>query len=250
MLTETWVIFRRQVRHHLRNPVWVSFGVAQPIVYLVLFGPLLANLRGGGLGGDDSLNVFVPGLLVQLSVLGSGLAGFAAIQELREGVIDRQRVTQARRSSLVLGRSLAHVATIVVQSTFLILVAIPLGLRPHVGGAALTVALLALLSLGLASGAFSLGLLLREEMALSPLLQGLTLPAVLLSGFLLPMTLAPGWLWRFSQFNPLSYLVDAGRDLFAGDLASRSVAEGLAVAIAVTLLLTVWSTRRLQRQDR
>ena len=41
MLTETWVIFQRQMRSLLRNPVWVFFGLSQPILYLVLFGPLL-----------------------------------------------------------------------------------------------------------------------------------------------------------------------------------------------------------------
>ena len=41
MLTETLVVFQRQMRILLRNPVWVFFGLTQPILYLVLFGPLL-----------------------------------------------------------------------------------------------------------------------------------------------------------------------------------------------------------------
>ena len=70
----------------LRNPVWVVFGLTQPILYLVLFGPLLKNVTGGGLGGNDSWRIFVPGLLLQLAIFGAGFAGFGIIQELREGV--------------------------------------------------------------------------------------------------------------------------------------------------------------------
>jgi ABC-2 type transport system permease protein len=96
MFTEMFVIFQRQMRILLRNPVWVFFGLTQPILYLALFGPLLKNVSGGGLGGDSAWRVFVPGLLLQLAIFGAGFAGFGVIQELREGVIDRQRVTPAR----------------------------------------------------------------------------------------------------------------------------------------------------------
>ena len=41
MPTETFIVFQRQMRILLRNPVWVFFGLSQPIIYLVLFGPLL-----------------------------------------------------------------------------------------------------------------------------------------------------------------------------------------------------------------
>src|SRR3954464_15369975 len=123
MLTETFVVFQRQMRILLRNPVWVFFGLTQPVLYLVLFGPLLKKVSGGGLGGNASWSVFVPGLLLQLALFGAGFAGFGIIQELREGVIDRQRVTPAHRSSLIMGRTLTNVVTIGVQAVLLTLVA-------------------------------------------------------------------------------------------------------------------------------
>src|SRR3954452_16444126 len=134
MLIETWVIFQRQMRGLLRNPVWVFFGLTQPVLYLVLFGPLLKNVSGGGLGGDASWSVFVPGLLLQLTIFGAGFAGFGIIQELREGVIDRQRVTPASRLSLLLGRTLSSTVTIGVQAVIIVIVAIPFGLQPTWGG--------------------------------------------------------------------------------------------------------------------
>ena len=59
----------------------------------------------------------MPGLLLQLAIFGAGFAGFGIIQELREGVIDRQRVSPARRLCLILGRTLQVTVTIGVQAS-------------------------------------------------------------------------------------------------------------------------------------
>src|SRR6195952_5882513 len=147
MATETLVVFQRQMRILLRNPIWVVFGLTQPIIYLVLFGPLLKKVSGGGLGGDNSWRIFVPGLLMQLAIFGAGFAGFGIIQELREGVIDRQRVTPARRGSLILGRTLGNMVTIGVQGTLLVLVAIPFGLSASWLGVVASLLLVCLLAL-------------------------------------------------------------------------------------------------------
>jgi ABC-2 type transport system permease protein len=249
MLTETWVIFVRQSRQLLRNPVWVFFGLTQPILFLVLFGPLLKNVQGGGLGGDDSWRVFVPGLLLQLAIFGAGFAGFGIIQELREGVIDRQRVTPARRGSLILGRTLQNMVTIVVQSIILCLVAIPFGLRPTWGGVAASILVIAVLAIGISAFSYAMGLILKDEDAFAPFIQSVSLPLLLLSGVLLPMSLAPTWLHDVSKVNPLTYVVDGTRALFAGDFSDVDVPVGIGVAVVLGALLAWWGTRTFQRQS-
>jgi ABC-2 type transport system permease protein len=230
----------------LRNPVWVFFGLTQPILYLVLFGPLLKNVSGGGLGGSASWSIFVPGLLLQLAIFGAGFAGFGIIQELREGVVDRQRVTPARRVSLLLGRTLSNVLTIGVQAAILVLVAIPFGLEPSWIGIAVSIALVCLLALGISAASYSMGLILKNEDSFAPFIQGVSLPLLLLSGVLLPMTLAPLWLKKVSDLNPLSYLITAVRSLFVNDYGT-DVAIGIVVTVCVAVLLAIWGTRTFQR---
>lgn len=247
MPTETFVVFQRQMRILLRNPVWVFFGLTQPILYLVLFGPLLKRVSGGGLGGNASWSIFVPGLLLQLALFGAGFAGFGIIQELREGVIDRQRVTPARRTSLILGRTLGNVVTIGVQGVILVLVALPFGLRASWKGIAASVALICLLALGVSAASYAMGLILKDEDAFAPFIQGVSLPLLLLSGVLLPMSLAPTWLRRASQVNPLTHVVDATRALFRGDFGVSTVAWGTGVTVVLAGLLAWWGTRTFQR---
>jgi ABC-2 type transport system permease protein len=249
VLVETWVVCARQTKMLLRNPVWVFFGLTQPILFLVLFGPLLKNVSGGGLGGDDSWRVFVPGLVLQLTIFGAGFAGFGIIQELREGVVDRQRVTPAHRLALILGRTLSNVATIGVQAVVLTLVAIPFGLRASFLGVVLTILLVCVLAMGLAAASYSMGLILRDEDSFAPVIQSLTLPLLLLSGVFLPMSLAPTWLRRISQANPLSYVVDGSRALFAGNFASGDTLAALVATVGVTAALLWWGTRRFQRNS-
>jgi ABC-2 type transport system permease protein len=249
MLTETWVVFQRAMRMLLRNPVWVFFGLTQPILYLVLFGPLLKNVNGGGLGGDATWAIFVPGLLLQLVVFTGGFAGFGIIQELREGVIERQRVTPASRTALTLGRSLCQTVTIGVQSLLLVLVAIPFGLDASVRGVALSLVVVMLLTLGISSASFAMGLILQDEDSFAPFIQGVTLPLMLLSGVFLPMALAPGWLRHLSELNPLTHSLDALRDLFHGSLTSGDVAWGTATSLAMAGLLLWWGSRTFARSS-
>jgi ABC-2 type transport system permease protein len=249
MVTETWVVFQRAMRMLLRNPVWVFFGLTQPILYLVLFGPLLKNVNGGGLGGDASWAIFVPGLLLQLVVFTGGFAGFGIIQELREGVIERQRVTPASRTALTLGRSLCQTVTIGVQSLLLVLVAIPFGLDASVRGVALSLVVVMLLTLGISSASFAMGLILQDEDSFAPFIQGVTLPLMLLSGVFLPMALAPGWLRHLSELNPLTHSLDALRDLFHGSLTSGDVAWGTATSLAMAGLLLWWGSRTFARSS-
>jgi ABC-2 type transport system permease protein len=249
MFTETFVIFQRQMRILLRNPVWVFFGLTQPILYLALFGPLLKNVSGGGLGGDAAWRVFVPGLLLQLAIFGAGFAGFGIIQELREGVIDRQRVTPARRTSLIMGRTISNMVTIGVQAFVLILVALPFGLRASWSGIVSSVVMICLLALGISAASYAMGLILKDEDSFAPFIQGVSLPLLLLSGVLLPMSLAPAWLRHTSEVNPLTYVVDATRALFRGDWSNHNVWIGALVTIALGALLGWWGTRTFQRQS-
>lgn len=247
MTTETWVIFLRQMRILLRNPVWIFFGLSQPILYLALFGPLLKNVSGGGLGGSGAWSVFVPGLLLQLALFGAGFAGFGIIQELREGVIDRQRVTPASRLSLIMGRTLSNVVTIGSQAVLLTLVAIPFGLDPSWVGVVASIILVSLLALGISSASYAMGLILKDEDSFAPFIQGVSLPLLLLSGVLLPMTLAPTWLRRLSQANPLSYVVDAERAMFRGTFTTSHVLYGVVAAVGLAALLSWWGARTFQR---
>ena len=240
-LRDTWLMFQRSVWLTLRSPVWLFFGLMQPILYLVLFGPLLEKIvQAPGFPPGGAWNVFVPGLLIQIAMFGASFVGFGLIAELRYGVVERMRVTPMSRVAMLLGRSLRDVFFLLLQGIVLIVIAIPFGLRIDGAAIALTLALLALIGLALAPFSYTLGLVTKSEDALAPAINTIMFPVLLLSGILLPMSLAPDWLRTLANVNPFSHAVDAARALFNGDFGSPEIVIGtVLMAILAVIALRV-----------
>jgi len=237
VMRDTWLVFGRYFGLFIRNPVWVAIGVVQPLLYLLLFAPLLksvATVQGFPAGG--AYNVFVPGLLVQLGMFGAAGVGFSLISELRFGVIERLRVTPVSRVALLLGRAVRDVLSILSQSLILILLALPFGLSIHPLGVVIVLALIALIGLLTASIAYAVALWLRSEDSYAPLIFTSSLPILLLSGVLLPLGLAPQWLRTIAAANPLSYAVDAARALFIDHPGDPSVVKGVVIMLVLAVL--------------
>ena len=136
-LRDTQLMFGRSLIRTLRNPVWVVIGLLQPVLYLLLFAPLLDGLRMPGFDQTSSLNIFVPGLLVMIALFSAGFAGFGILDDLREGVVERLRVTPASRLALLLGMVLHDVLVFLIQCGLLVVAATLMGLRADPVGLAL-----------------------------------------------------------------------------------------------------------------
>jgi ABC-2 type transport system permease protein len=249
LIRDTWLIFERSMYLTLRNPVWVVFGLMQPILFLVLFGPILNNIatQSAGFPSGGAFNVFVPGLLIQISLFGAAFVGFGLIAELRAGVIERMRVTPISRAAMLLGRALRDVVILVVQGILLVVLALPFGLKIDPLGVLVSLGLLALVGLVIAPLSYSLALLLKSEDALAPLLNGIALPLLLLSGILLPITLAPGWLQTLAKLDPLSYAVTSIRYLFNGRFADPAVISGVGLMAVLAIAAVLVGRRAFER---
>ena len=247
-LRDIWLVFLRYWGIFLRNPAWVAIGVLQPVLYLVLFAPLLKSISGvHGFPSGGAYNVFVPGLLIQLGMFGAAGVGFSLIAELRAGVVERFRVTPVSRLALLLGRALRDIVMILMQATILILLSLPFGLSIHFTGVLVMLALIALLGLLMASISYACALWLKSEDSFAPLIFTATLPLLLLSGVLLPLTLAPGWLRNIAAFNPLSYAVDAARAVFNDHLGDVSVEKGVLIVAVLAVLAVAVAVRAFGR---
>jgi ABC-2 type transport system permease protein len=253
---DTLFIFRRQLRLILRNPAFLTIGLLQPILYLVLFGPLLTKLPAGTLAGGsgtggtaEAYRFFVPGLLIQLALFGSTFVGFAIISDWRAGVIERYRVTPVSRVSILAGRVLRDVLALIIQSIVLILVGVAFGLRAPLPAVLLSFAFIAVVAIGLASASYAVALLLKSEDAFAPMINSVVVPLILLSGIMLPMSLGPGWLQGVARISPFRYIIDAMRDAYAGHYFDTVMVEGLAVAVGLAAVLLWLGSRVFVREN-
>jgi len=223
-LRDSLLIYRRSLTLTLRQPVWIIMGIFQPILYLVLFGPLLeASTKAAG-AGTNAFNWFIPGLLVQIAVFGGAFVGFGLVAELRNGVVERMRVTPMSRSAMLVGRSLRDVTILVAQGALMIVLAIPFGLHLDPAGSIALLGLLALIGLVTAPLSYTAALVLKSEDAL-------------------PMALAPDWLRFIASLNPLTHAVDASRALFNGDWGNVEVPIGIGLT-TILAIGAVWLASR------
>jgi len=252
LLRDVWLIFQRQVVLLWRNPVWVFVGIFQPVMYLLLFAPLLKPALEplGVTTNAEVYRVFVPGLLVLLAIFGGLFQGFGLIAELRAGVIERSRVTPVSRVALLLGRSLRDVVSLLVQAVIITLLALLFDLRVQLVDLLLAYLMLALISLMTSAVSYGVALAVKSEDVLAPLMNTVAQPVFLLSGILLPLIFAPAWLRRVADWNPFAWAVDGTRALFAGDIGNDRVWQGLLIVGVLTVLSVWWAARQFARSVR
>ena len=144
---DTWNVLTRELKPVVRDPFTLIFSLVQPLVFLGLFAPLLIGSSGQPVG--ETLQWFVPGVLVMIVLFGTGATGSNLQYEMMTGSHERTLVAPLSRSSLLVGRALKEIAPIVVQALIIVLIAWPFGFTINVPGLVIGLALLAVFGVGL-----------------------------------------------------------------------------------------------------
>jgi ABC-2 type transport system permease protein len=245
---EFGVLFNRALRGSLRNPVWLFIGLFQPVLYLLLFAPLLKGLNGvPGFPPGGAYAVFTPGLLVMLALFTTAFAGFSLVDHIRNGFVERLLVTPASRLSMLLAWLVRDVSVLLVQSVIAVLLAFLLGLTVSLAGLLVTFSLMALTGLLMASCSYALALLLKREDAMASVLNTVATPLMLLSGITLPLTLAPTIIRAIASVNPLAYEVTAARSLFLGNFGDSAMVVSFVLLGGLAALAFWWAMRSLRK---
>jgi ABC-2 type transport system permease protein len=244
---DVYLLFMRHLKKGLRAPVWLLIGLSQPVLYLVLYMPLLKNMGNTALmPTGEIVRIFVPGMLV-IMAMGALFAGFSFIDEIRQGLIARWLVTPTARVGLILSLVFNQVLTLFLQSCILLVIACFLGLHVSFAGIALTMALIMLIGITMSSFSYAISLSVKDEGVLASITNTSYLPLMLLSGIMLPIAFAPNWIKTMALFNPFYYAVEASRSLFAGEYGNLIIVKGFAIVILFAALALWLAVRALNK---
>jgi ABC-2 type transport system permease protein len=242
-LADTWNVMVRELKPVFREPASVLFAMVQPLVFLGLFAPLLPEVENG-----SALQWFVPGIVAMTALMGASFTGANLTQEIVTGSHERLLVSPLSRSSLLVGRALKEVVPMLMQTVIILAVVTPFGFDLHPVGVLVGMAVLSLFSIGVGALSFALALVSKDqEWLFWTVQQTLIFPVLLLAGVLLPLEGAPGWLSTASDLNPLKYVVEAERALFAGEFPVDTVTYGFLGAAVVAALGLVVGLRAMNR---
>ena len=243
------LVWWRETLTILRDPFSLIFSLLQPLVFLALFAPLLNGLAGGSVGTGTTLQFFLPGVIVMITMFGTSMTGVNLQFEIMTGAFERILATPLSRPALLIGRALKELSPLVVQAAIITLVAWPFGFQLFPLHIAVGLLILGVFGVGVGALSYALAIVSRKtEWIFWMVQQSLLFPLLILSGMMLPLETGPQWMQIASKFNPLTYIVDAERMLFAGSVGP-DVLWG-AIAAALTAVLGLWvGVRTVTRAD-
>ena len=245
---DTGIVLARELKPVLRDPFSVVFSMIQPLFFLALFAPLLSSVTG--LGTGSSLQWFVPGIVVMSCLFGASMTGSNLLLEMQTGSHERSLVSPLSRSSLLLGRAMKEIVPVVVQAVVVVAAVAATSFDVHPLGIAVGLLVLSVFCVGLGSLSYALALATRgQDWIFWTVQQTFLFPVLLLAGMLLPVDGGPGWLRTLSQANPLTYIVDAERSLFAGRFDGGLLLQGAAAAVLVAVLGLTVGLRAMAKAD-
>jgi ABC transporter DrrB family efflux protein len=212
---DTMVITQRQLRLLTRVPEVLIFSTIQPVMFVLLFRYVFGGSIDSGQPGGY-VQLLMPGIFVQtvaftLAGTASGLA-----EDLKKGLIDRFRSLPISQSALVMGRTLGDSLLNIVVLAVMGIAGYLVGWRPSSGVLNVAIGFLFLLLFGYALSwvGIYVGLSASDARVVQNVSFLVTFPLTFLSNAFAPTTGMPRPLQYFAEWNPVSTMVAACRELF------------------------------------
>lgn len=237
----------QKLRH---DPLELLTRAVQPVLWLLLFGGVMAQVRGVSPGDLRYLDFLSAGILAQSALFVAIFHGISAIWERDLGVVQRYLASPAPRSALVIGKALSAGVRALSQAVIVYTLALALGVG--IALAPLNIVGVAVFIM-LGSGLFSMlsliiACIVKTRERFMGIGQVLTMPIFFASNAIYPLSLMPGWLRAISHFNPLTYEVDALRALMlAGGVSEYGLLLDFGVLLAAAAALTAIAARMYGR---
>ena len=214
-IKDSLVITKRQLLQLARVPEVLIFSTIQPVMFVLLFRYVFGgSIETGQPGGYVQL--LMPGIFVQtvaftLAATASGLA-----EDMKKGLIDRFRSLPISRAALIVGRTLGDSLLNIVVLAVMGIAGYLVGWRPTSGLFHVVLAFLFLLFFGYALSwvGIYIGLSARDARVVQNVSFLVTLPLTFLSNAFAPTTGMPRPLQYVAEWNPVSTMVAACRQLF------------------------------------
>ncbi|RPI31082.1 MAG: ABC transporter permease [Actinomycetota bacterium] len=245
-LSHSWFMTMRHLRNLFRQPAWIAISLAQPIVWLLLYGALFRRVvEIPGFGADSYLDFLTPGIVVMTCLFSAGWSGMGIIEDLDRGVIDRFLVTPVSRASLIAGRIIQLGLVAVIQSAIIIVLGLVIGASFPGGPVGIVVLVTASVLLGAGFGSLSnaIALLSRREETMIAASNFILLPLTFVSSVFMAQALIPGWMQAVARYNPVDWAVQAGRGALSTDPDWTAVLWRLALLAVFTAVSGALATR-------
>lgn len=250
---ESTILFRRNLKKLLRVPMMLFFSLFQPLLWLLLFTQIFQRLGSfpqfQAEGYDSYLMFFAPSVLTMTVLTSAFQSGMGMVTDLETGMLDKFLISPIHRSSVLIGKVMADGFRMILQGAMVLVVALIMGARIKTGIPGMLIMLVVAALFGIVWAGLSNIVALKTRNAEMTMMIGilLTFPIIFLSTAMMPEGLLPGWLETVGRFNPITYVINATRELMNFGYDWSQVGLALGVIAGVGLFTLTGATRAFRK---
>lgn len=222
-LHDGFVVARRNLIQTVRVPELLFFSIVQPVIFVLLFAfvfggaiPIPGSDPSAAADADVYRQYLMPGIFGQTVAFASAASTVGLAEDMHRGIIDRFRSLPMASGAVLFGRTFADAARQILVLAVLSVTGLLIGWRISDGvlNAVYAYALLLLFAYTVAWIGSWIGLYMPNPETANTAGLVWLFPLTFLSNAFVPITSMPAWLQPIAQWNPISSLVLATRDLF------------------------------------
>jgi ABC-2 type transport system permease protein len=251
-LSDGWVTTKRNLLKIKRVPDILVFTMIQPIMFVLLF----TYVYGGviDIPGSSYEEFLMAGIFAQTVVFGSTYSGSAMAQDLKDGIIDRFRTLPMSPAAVLVGRTNGDMVINASSMVVMMVTGFIVGwrIRSSFAEAVFAVVLLLLFAYSFSWVMAFIGMSVRSPEIINNVSFLVLFPLTFISNAFVPSDTLPTPLRVFAEWNPVSALVQAARDLFGNTPPGAVLGEtwtaqnpiatvliGMAIMLAIFVPLSI-----------
>jgi ABC-2 type transport system permease protein len=230
----------------------VIFSVLQPLIMLLLFSQVFSGMAGTASfpPGVSYIDYLMPAILVTTGVGAALQSGIGLVTDMKNGVLGRLRSLPINPSSVLVARSVADLIRTAIQLVILLFAAVVLfGFSPAGGVLGVLPAFLLALAVSwsLSWLFLAIGAWLRNAETMQTVGFLAMFPLMFASSAFVPVDGLPAWLRVVATINPLTYAVNASRDLALAMPVGSGVVSALLASAGLLAVGAVAAVRGFRR---
>lgn len=240
LLLPAFTLWWREVVRFYRQKSRVVGVIASPVLFWVAIGSGFGNSLRPGASGESQpfLNYFYPGALIMIVLFTSIFTMMSVIEDRKEGFLLSVLVAPVSRSAIVLGKVMGGTTLSTIQGLIFLVFAPLVGVHIGLGSFVLVAVTVFLVSFALTALGFAIAWPMDSNQAFHAIINLFLIPMWMLSGALFPLSGASAWLRVLMQINPLTYGVQALRDLlYPASQGETSLLASLATLVLFSLFM-------------
>lgn len=251
-LSDGWVTTKRNLLKIKRVPDILVFTLIQPVMFVLLF----TYVYGGviDIPGSSYEEFLMAGIFAQTVVFGSTYSGSAMAQDLKDGIIDRFRTLPMSPAAVLVGRTNGDMVINASSMVVMMITGFIVGwrIRSSIPEAIFAVVLLLLFAYSFSWVMAFIGMSVRSPEIINNVSFLVLFPLTFISNAFVPSDTLPTPLRVFAEWNPVSALVQAARDLFGNTPLGTPVGDawtaqnpivtvllGMAIMLAIFVPLSI-----------